>query len=150
MAYIYLFNIFYIIIVGFTNGYRVTTNKYYSPRSRALIESTLDPFLFLYNDLTFDEKDEYEFFWLHFALVLFCLTIISFFSLVYNDLIILYCCGLEHNTYCEITNRLYEKKVSKDSVFSDYSMHSFSSSINSESRDSLDIELEDNYIIHIK
>ena len=45
---------------------------------------------------------------------------------------------------------MYEKKVSKDSVFSDYSMHSFSSSINSESRDSLDIELEGNYIIHIK
>ena len=141
---------FYIIIVGFANGYRVTTNKYYSPISRALIQSTLDPFQFLYNNLSFNKKDDYEFFWIHFAIVLFCLTVISFFSLVYNDFIILYCCGLEYNTYCEITNRLYKKKVSKDSVFSDYSMHSFSSSINSENRDSVDIELEGNYIIHIK
>ena len=27
--------------------------------------------------------------------------------MVYNDFIILYCCGLQHNTYSEITNRLY-------------------------------------------
>ena len=32
-----------------------------------------------------------------------------FFSLVYNDFIILYCCGLQHNTYSEITSRLYSQ-----------------------------------------
>ena len=40
--------IIYIFISGFRNAYRVTTNKYYSPMSRALFESTLDPLLFLY------------------------------------------------------------------------------------------------------
>ena len=29
----------------------------------------------------------------------------SFFSLVYNDFIVLYCCGLERNTYREIRKR---------------------------------------------
>ena len=39
----------YTVISGFRNAYRVTTNKYYSPMTRALFESTLDPFLFIYN-----------------------------------------------------------------------------------------------------
>ena len=99
--------IIYIFISGFRNAYRVTTNKYYSPMSRALFESTLDPFLFLYNSLTFNRKDEYNNYWVYFSLVIFCLSIIAFFSLVYNDFIILYCCGLQQNTYSEITNRLY-------------------------------------------
>ena len=84
----------YIIISGFKNAYRVTTNKYYSPISRALIESTIDPILFLYNSLSFREKDDYKLFWAHFAFVLLCLMIIAFFALIYNDFIILYCCGL--------------------------------------------------------
>ena len=101
--------ILYLIISGFRNAYRVTTNKYYSPMSRALFESTLDPLLFLYNSLTFNKKTEYKGFWIYFSIVLFCLTIIAFFSLVYNDFIILYCWGLQHNTYSEITNRLYSQ-----------------------------------------
>ena len=44
--------------------------------------------------------------WIYFSLVVFSLTVISFFSLVYNDFIILYCCGLEHYTYIEIDRRL--------------------------------------------
>ena len=105
-----LFIIAYIIISGLRNSYRVTTNKYYSPMSRALFESTLDPLLFLYNTLTAknDKNPEY---WLYFGLTIFSLTVIAFFSLVYNDFIILYCCGLEKNTYNGITNRLYTEEI---------------------------------------
>ena len=105
--------IFYIIISGFRNAYRVTTNKYYSPMSRALFESTLDPFLFLYKSLMYDKRDSYKGYWIYFPVVLFCLTVIAFFSLVYNDFIILYCCGLERNTYSEITSRLYLEQVER-------------------------------------
>ena len=100
----------YIIISGLRNSYRVTTNKYYSPMSRALFESTLDPLLFLYNTLTAknDKNPEY---WLYFGLTIFSLTVIAFFSLVYNDFIILYCCGLEQNTYNGITTRLYTEEI---------------------------------------
>ena len=104
--------ILYIIISGFRNAYRVTTNKYYSPMSRALFESTLDPFLFLYYFLMFDEKDN-VLNWAYFSVVIFCLIVIAFFSLVYNDFIILYCCGLEHNTYKGIINRLYTQQINK-------------------------------------
>ena len=96
----------YTVISGFRNAYRVTTNKYYSPMSRALFESTLDPFLFLYNFLTFNNRDGGSGKWIYFSLVLFSLLVIAFFSLVYNDFIILYCYGLEHNTYSEINRRI--------------------------------------------
>ena len=96
----------YLIISGLRNSYRVKTNKYYSPMSRALFESTLDPILFLYYTLKYNEKDQYYGYWLYFGFILFCLTIIAFFSLIYNDLIILFCCGLEYDTYIGITYRL--------------------------------------------
>ena len=98
--------ILYTVISGFRNAYRVTTNKYYSPMSRALFESTLDPFLFLYNFLTFYSYDEGSKKWIYFSIVLFCLLVIAFFSLVYNDFIIFYCYGLEYNTYSEINPRI--------------------------------------------
>ena len=101
-----IFTFFYIIIIGLRNAYRVTTNKYYSPMSRALIESSLDPFIFLYNSLSSNNERNLEF-WSYFGFITSCLTIIAFFSLVYNDFIVLYCCGLERNTYSEITRRLY-------------------------------------------
>ena len=105
ISFIFLI-ILFIIFSGLRNAYRVSTNKYYSPMSRALIESTLDPFVFLYNCLSNNNEKDIKF-WAYFGIIIFCLTIISFFSLVYNDFIILYCCGLERNTYREITRRLY-------------------------------------------
>ena len=139
----------YIFTSGFRNAYRVTTNKYYSPISRALIESTLDPIYYLYNTITFNQKDAYELFWLHFSFAFFCLLVISFFTLIYNDFIILYCCGLEYNTYSEITNRLYSEELNKDSIFSDDI--ATSSSLDSEDKNSIiNIELNGNYVIHMK
>jgi len=139
----------YIIISGFKNAYRVSTNKYYSPMSRALFESTLDPLLFLYNSLKFDNKDNKNY-WIYFSIVFFCLTIISFFSLVYNGFIILYCCGLQHNTYGEITNRLYSQQIIDDNFLLDDNENETSSSINEEDKNAINIELNNDYIIKIK
>ena len=139
--------IIYIFISGFRNAYRVNTNKYYSPMSRALFESTLDPLLFLYNTLTFNRKDEYIGYWIYFSIVLFCLTIIAFFSLVYNDFIILYCCGLQHNTYGEITNRLYGQQLNKVDDILEYKEISLDKS---GEKNAVVIELKDQYLIKLK
>ena len=141
--------ILYIICSGFKNAYRVSTNKYYSPMSRALFESTLDPFLFIYNSLTFDNKDNKNY-WIYFSIVLFCLAMISFFSLVYNDFIILYCCGLQHNTYGEITNRLYSQPIIEDDYLLNENENETSSSVNEEDKDAINIELNNDYLIKIK
>ena len=124
--------IFYTIISGFRNAYRVTTNKYYSPMSRALFESSLDPFVFVYNFLIIKNNNISKEAWIYFGFVIFSLSVIAFFSLVYNDFIILYCCGLEYNTYSEINKRIDKiKKIDKVNN-SNNSILDDSSSLNTE------------------
>ena len=111
----------YTIISGFRNAYRVTTNKYYSPMSRALFESTLDPFLFIYNFFTlkFFEGDSIR--WIYFGVILFGLLVIAFFSLVYNDFIVLNCYGLSYNTYNAINSRLNSDNIERNDTVIDVS-----------------------------
>ena len=109
--------ILYTIISGFRNAYRVTTNKFYSPMSRALFESTLDPFLFIYNFFTFKTYEESRVKWFFFSFILFSLLLIAFFSLIYNDFLVLNCCGLDYNTYSGINSRLGDDSIErKDTV----------------------------------
>ena len=105
--------ILYTIISGFRNAYRVTTNKFYSPMSRALFESTLDPFLFIYNFFTFKTYEESRVKWFFFSFILFSLLLIAFFSLIYNDFLVLNCCGLDYNTYSGINSRLGDDNIEK-------------------------------------
>ena len=107
----------YTVISGFRNAYRVTTNKFYSPMSRALFESTLDPFLFIYNFFALHKNEEIYVKWIYFSVVLFSLLIIAFFSLVYNDFIVLNCYGLAYNTYSGINSRLGDDNIErKDTI----------------------------------
>ena len=71
--------------------------------TRALTECVLDPFISLIVFLSkYNIKDN---FWIFFTINIICLLINAFFSLVYNDFIVLYCWGLEHETYLEISSR---------------------------------------------
>ena len=99
--------ILYFILSGFKNIYRVVTIKLYSPTTRALAETVLDPIDYLLNSL-YENLDEYKNNsngLIIFCINLFCLLLIDFSTCVYNDFIILYCFGLEHNTYPEIMKR---------------------------------------------
>ena len=92
-----------MFLSGLKNIYRVTTIKLYSPMTRALTECVLDPFISLIVFLSkYIIKDN---FWIFFTINIFCWFINAFFSLVYNDCIVLYCWGLEHETYLEIISR---------------------------------------------
>ena len=95
----------YLVLSLFKNIYRVLTIKLYSPMTRALAESIIDPFDFIYLFISKEIKEIN-----YFIEVLICLLITSFLSFVYNDFIVLYCCGLEYNTHLEIQKRslLYE------------------------------------------
>ena len=107
----------YTVISGFRNAYRVTTNKFYSPMSRALFESTLDPFVFIYNFFTIHKYEENYVKWIYFSVVLFSLLVIAFFSLIYNDFLVLNCCGLAYNTYSGINSRLGDDNIErKDTI----------------------------------
>ena len=119
LATFILLILIYTIISGFRNAYRVTTNKFYSPMSRALFESTLDPFLFVYNFFTLKIFEGNNIKWIYFSIVLFSLLIIAFFSLVYNDFIVLNCFGLEYNTYNAINSRLNSDNIERNDTIID-------------------------------
>ena len=105
--------IFFLLIhlglSSFKNIFRVLTNKSYSPMTRALAESIIDPFDFIYlfikNEIIKEGINLY-----YFIAIAVSLFVISFLLLVYNDFIVLYCFGLEYNTHLEIQKRaiLYE------------------------------------------
>ena len=95
--------VLYWILSGFKNIYRVITIKLYSPMTRALAETIIDPFIVFYFCFIDGENIKQNVWYIVINLI--CLVLIVFCSLVYNDFIILYCFGLEHNTYTEIRKR---------------------------------------------
>ena len=91
------------ILTYFKKVYRAFTIKTYSPMTRALAESIIDPFVCIYKLIVYNRINKNGL--LYYILILISLFIISFLSLVYNDFIVLYCCGLEYNTHFEIDKR---------------------------------------------
>ena len=75
--------------------------------TRALTESIADPFELIFGSMIKVEDYEKEIGnrILYYFLISVCVFAIFFLSLVYNDFIVLYCCGLEYNTHLEINNR---------------------------------------------
>ena len=98
--------IIYAIFSGMKNIYRIITNKFYSPMTRALAESILDPLFTIYY-FFFEIRDE-KFtskFWIYFVINFICSIIMALCSSIYNEFIILYYCGLEYETFFEIRKR---------------------------------------------
>ena len=98
--------ILFMVCTGFRHIYRVNTIKLYTPMTLALFELLLDPVFVGYYFIK-DCQEEFNIFefWLYLTIITFCLIIMSFFSLVYNDFLVLYCYGLEKDTYLEIKHR---------------------------------------------
>ena len=97
--------LFFLFSCG-RNSYRIVTNKLYSPMTRTLTDSFLDPFLILYyfisgEDFKMEGITKYIYFSLNFIL----LIIIIIFGSIYNEVIVLFCCQMEHDTHSEITIR---------------------------------------------
>ena len=105
--------ILYFIFSALKNIYRVATIKLYSPMTRALAEAFLDPIIIIsswiieYNN---PENPVNGFFGFYYGINIFLSIIMTFCSCVYNDFIVLYCCGLEYNTYLEVSKRCFSKE----------------------------------------
>ena len=98
--------IIYTIFSGMKNVFRIITNKLYSPMTRALAESILDPIITIYYFFFEIKDDKYtQEFWISFIINFICSIIMALCSCIYNEFIILYYCGLEHETFFEIRNR---------------------------------------------
>ena len=107
--------IFLIIVYGILSAlksiYRRYTIKNYSPMTRCMAESVLDPIFLLYdcffakNDYSFKGKVAY------FILSIILSVIMVFLGLVFNEFLVIYKWGMEFNTHLEIERRSEESSL---------------------------------------
>ena len=100
----------YSIFSGFKNIYRIVTIKLYSPMTRALTECICDPFVYIFIYIIKYEEFSKENNVFNIINII-CLFIMVFCALVYNEFLIIYCCGFEYNTFIEINKRSLTKKT---------------------------------------
>ncbi len=98
--------IFYFILSGGKNLFRVITTKIYSPMTSSFMEYILNPFYIIYyfssgNDFLTNGKSNFA----YFIINLITSLIITFCGCVYNDFIILFCCRLERDTHIQVAKR---------------------------------------------
>ena len=106
--------IFYMILSGGKNLFRLLTTKIFNPMTTTFTDYLFNPFYIIvsfifFEDFRFDGKRN----WINFGINLFISCIISFFGGVYNEFIILFCCGLDRETHNQITRRsILDKSIS--------------------------------------
>ena len=105
LLFIFLLFLYFVFSAG-TNAYKILTNGLYSPMAKTLAVYVLNPLIFLYyfiigNDFLSDgERD-----WFYFIANIIISLIISFLGFVFNEFIILSCCGLEYETHSFVSKR---------------------------------------------
>ena len=98
--------IVYLILSGLKNAYRVLTNKIYTPMTTTFMFYIFNPFF-----LSYYFAIEIDFISLgtrnitYFIINLIISIILSFIGCVYNEFLIIFFCGLEHETHREISIR---------------------------------------------
>ena len=94
--------ILFILLQIVVNIYRIYCNVIYSPMARSLIDFFLNPFI---NIFFFFIENEFFKNGVYFGVTEVLCCIMSFFGCVFNEYIVLYCCGLERETQDEIADR---------------------------------------------
>ena len=99
LIFLYILEFVFRIII---NVYKIYCNVIYSPMARSLIDYLLNPIL---NIIYFFIKGDFYQNYLYFIIIEIICLVISIFGCVFNEYIILYCCGLEHETKDVIADR---------------------------------------------
>ena len=108
-GYLLIFIILYFLLSCGRNIYRVITNKLYSPTHKALFDYIIVPILIIYyyfsfQDFKFNDKPIFYYFIIN--LIISFIVVIA--GLIYNELIIIFICGMEYNTHHEVSKRASE------------------------------------------
>ena len=99
--------VIYLILCGGRNAFRIVTNKIYSPMTKTLTDYFINPIYLIINyiegDFVSNGKQNLFYFLINFILSI----IISLCGCIYNEIIVLFFCGLEKNTHHQITKRSF-------------------------------------------
>ena len=107
--YLLICLILFIILSGLRNSYKILTIRKYSPMTKAIADSFLDPLLILYYFfVNFDFMLNKERNTLYFILNLILLFISVFSGCVYSELLVIYHFNLEKDTHYEVSRRATE------------------------------------------
>ena len=107
-----IFFIFYFLLSGSKNIYRLLTNKVYSPTTTSLSEALFAPLLIIIDIFHFDKSNIKGIFYISINLVISIIMIFT--SLVYNEFLVLNCCKLEYNTHYNISKRAESSDIILD------------------------------------
>ena len=97
--------IIYLFLSSIVNAYKVYCNVIYTPMARSLTEYFLNPLINIYYFL---KEDDFHANYLYFFICEFINIIMDFSFYIFNEYIILKCCGLEYDTGEEIIQRAKE------------------------------------------
>ena len=105
MHYLFFLLFLYIVLCGLKNAYKVITNKIYSPMTISLTDYFLNPIYLIQNylDGDFKHRGKQNFFYFFISFILGITT--DLFGSVFNEIIILFFCGLEVNTHDQVSFR---------------------------------------------
>ena len=101
----------FLILSGGKNSFRVLTTKIYSPMTTTFMDYILNPFYLIFyyisgrDFISYGKKNL-----AYFLINLFISVIMSFCGGVYNEFLILFCCGLERDTHRQVTQRSKDEK----------------------------------------
>ena len=106
MFTLFIFLLFiYVVLCGLKNAYRVVTNKLFSPMTKSLTDYFLNPLFLIQNylegDFVTSGKQNIFYFLVNFVFAI----IINLFGCVFNEIIILFFCNLERDTYNQVSFR---------------------------------------------
>ena len=109
--FIFLLFVYFALCAG-VNVYRVLCTVIYSPMYKSIAYYILNPLMIIY---TYFVEDDFQSNGkqnvLYLILNIILAIIILFFGAVYNEFIILYCLGFEHETHSEISKRSNEVEL---------------------------------------
>ena len=137
---IFLFLLYLAFSAGL-NAYKILINVLYSPMTTSLPAFSLNPVVIIYyffyeNDFKSGEEQNYFYFVINIILSI----LIDFFGFIYNEFIVLSCCGFEYETHYGISQR---SKISALVELEDYQTFN-------KNDDILDDEGDEENIWHIK
>ena len=95
--------IVYALLQIIINIYRIYCNVIYTPMARSLIDYLINPLMNI--SIMHNNMDIFHHNVTYFIICEIICIVLSFFGCVFNEYIILYCCGLEHDTQDEVANR---------------------------------------------
>ena len=105
--FLFIFLLFlYLSVSTIVNTYKIYCNVIYSPMARSLIDYLMGPFFNIY---FFIWENDFQNNYVYFFTSEIANVITVFFSCVYNEYIILFCCGIAHDTKDEIIIRSLNK-----------------------------------------